>query len=165
MRRRGRRQKTRFWCTCLSASRVGWIRTTMADEDVKPTSAELQDVLLGGVNANGHSSANTTPAIPEPQSTRPNFKTRFILSGHTRGISAVKFSPDGSMLASSGMSTSCYYTWFKCIPMCHPKRSRGQACEDLGHRNRRLYQDFSRSYAGYLRYSLVQRLRVPCVCF
>ena len=82
---------------------VGWSHTTMADEDVKPTSAELQDVLMDGVNENGVAPDNTTPAIPEPQSKRPNFKTRFILSGHTRSISAVKFSPDGSMLASSGV--------------------------------------------------------------
>ena len=82
---------------------VGWSHTTMADEDVKPTSAELQDVLMDGVNENGIVPDNSTPAIPEPQSKRPNFKTRFILSGHTRSISAVKFSPDGSMLASSGV--------------------------------------------------------------
>jgi COMPASS component SWD3 len=32
----------------------------------------------------------------------PNYKLRFILSGHTSSISSIKFSPDGSLLASAG---------------------------------------------------------------
>ena len=47
-----------------------------------------------------------TPApVPEnrPQGPyRPNYKPDLILSGHSRSISSVKFSPDGSMLASCG---------------------------------------------------------------
>lgn len=105
-----------------SASRVvGWSHTTMTEEDVKPTSAELQDVLMAGVNENGDASTHIPPAVPEPQSTRPNYKTRYILSGHTRSISAVKFSPDGSMLASSGVSLVHCLDRLACIPMCHPK--------------------------------------------
>jgi len=33
---------------------------------------------------------------------RPNYRAKFILSGHTMSISSLKFSPDGSLLASSG---------------------------------------------------------------
>lgn len=33
---------------------------------------------------------------------RSNYEPRFMLSGHTMSISSVKFSPDGSMLASAG---------------------------------------------------------------
>lgn len=33
---------------------------------------------------------------------RPNYHAKFILSGHTMSISSLKFSPDGSLLASSG---------------------------------------------------------------
>ena len=35
---------------------------------------------------------------------RPQYKLRHILSGHTRSIASLKFSPDGSMLASCGVS-------------------------------------------------------------
>ncbi|KAF8912836.1 WD40-repeat-containing domain protein [Gymnopilus junonius] len=33
---------------------------------------------------------------------KPNYKLRYILSGHRLSISAIKFSPDGSILASAG---------------------------------------------------------------
>ena len=32
----------------------------------------------------------------------PHYRTKYIMSGHARSISAVKFSPDGTMLASCG---------------------------------------------------------------
>lgn len=35
---------------------------------------------------------------------KPNYRQRFVISGHTRSISSLKYSPDGSTLASSGMS-------------------------------------------------------------
>ncbi|KAK7463759.1 WD domain protein [Stygiomarasmius scandens] len=38
-----------------------------------------------------------------PSTTRgPNFRQKYILSGHSKSISSLKFSPDGSLLASSG---------------------------------------------------------------
>lgn len=33
---------------------------------------------------------------------KPQYALKYILSGHTRSISSIKFSPDGTMLASSG---------------------------------------------------------------
>lgn len=35
----------------------------------------------------------------------PQFKLRFLLSGHKRAVSCLKFSPDGAFLASACMST------------------------------------------------------------
>ena len=51
------------------------------------------------------SSAQTPAPVPQPKSQtpyRPNYKPKLMLSGHSRSISSVKFSPDGSMLASCG---------------------------------------------------------------
>jgi COMPASS component SWD3 len=33
---------------------------------------------------------------------KPQYALKYILSGHTRSISSIKFSPDGTTLASSG---------------------------------------------------------------
>lgn len=40
---------------------------------------------------------------PPPKPTRLNYKQKFVLKGHKRGVAAVKFSPDGSMIASCCM--------------------------------------------------------------
>jgi len=39
----------------------------------------------------------------------PNFRQKYILSGHGKSISSLKFSPDGSLLASSGQSIMHYH--------------------------------------------------------
>ena len=45
--------------------------------------------------------------LTEEDAAKPQYKLRHILSGHTRSISSLKFSPDGFMVASSGMSVTC----------------------------------------------------------
>jgi COMPASS component SWD3 len=72
-------------------------------QDVLP-----RDVALPGVKG--------MPTVPEhlPGSQEqltahrsgPSYRARYILSGHSLSISSVKFSPDGSLLASSGMLAS-----------------------------------------------------------
>lgn len=66
-------------------------------------------------DATGHSGATRESSIPsqphktepEPEETidpeLPRFKLRYLLSGHRRAVSCLKFSPDGSYLASCCM--------------------------------------------------------------
>jgi COMPASS component SWD3 len=50
-------------------------------------------------------SVEQTPSPPPQPLPKPEwvaYKERFMLKGHSRGVSAVQFSPDGSMIASGG---------------------------------------------------------------
>lgn len=49
----------------------------------------------------------TPPPTPKPESL--NYKEKYVLKAHLRGVSTVQFSPDCSMIASGGMS---FFTWF-----------------------------------------------------
>jgi WD40 repeat protein len=44
--------------------------------------------------------------IMSPSAATLNYKPHLILSGHKKSISSVKFSPDGNLLASAGVSLS-----------------------------------------------------------
>lgn len=45
-------------------------------------------------------------ALPPPKPEHLDYREKFVLRGHIRGISAVQFSPDCSMIASAGMLLS-----------------------------------------------------------
>lgn len=48
-------------------------------------------------------SPTPVPPPPPPKPEKLDYKQKFVLKGHVRGVSAVQFSPDGSMIASGGM--------------------------------------------------------------
>ncbi|KAF9270396.1 WD40 repeat-containing protein [Marasmius fiardii PR-910] len=50
----------------------------------------------------GNIQENHDAAQTATDSSQEQFKMRYILSGHTRAVSSLKFSPDGTLLASSG---------------------------------------------------------------
>lgn len=48
-----------------------------------------------------HTPSPAPVMAPKPE--RLNYKEKFFIKAHVRGVSAVKFSPDGSMICSGGM--------------------------------------------------------------
>ena len=48
-------------------------------------------------------SSTPVPPPPPPKPEHLNYKEKFVLRGHLRGVSQVQFSPDCTMIASAGM--------------------------------------------------------------
>jgi WD40 repeat protein len=58
----------------------------------------------------------TRYAVMSHSTTTLNYKPHPILSGHKKSISSVKFSPDGNLLASAGVSLSVFlYTYLQTV--------------------------------------------------
>ena len=49
---------------------------------------------------------DASEVVMSPSATTLNYKPQLFLSGHKKSISSVKFSPDGNLLASAGVSLS-----------------------------------------------------------
>jgi COMPASS component SWD3 len=68
-----------------------------SDEGVEETTSN-HHLLNGRIQPTPVPDATT----PKTNRSRPQYAVKYILSGHTMAISSLKFSPDGTMLASSG---------------------------------------------------------------
>lgn len=80
-------------------------------EDVEEIPADVEEPEAAAAaevaNEQPYSDRSPTPVPPPPPPPPPkpdklNYQQKFLLRGHLRGVSAVKFSPDVSMIASGG---------------------------------------------------------------
>lgn len=83
----------------------------LANSTCEESCKQLDAMFVDNLPENGHSPSAVTSgaAVATEQAVsrmRPNYHLKFILSGHTMSISALKFSADGSLLASSGAFTT-----------------------------------------------------------
>jgi COMPASS component SWD3 len=63
-----------------------------------------EDATAQSVDRTPSPSSPRPPPPPPPMPDRVNYKQKFVLKGHLRGVSSVQFSPDGSKIASGGKS-------------------------------------------------------------
>ena|ERR1700722_3484061 len=74
-------------------------------EDDPRVPENQENITSGSVPQPLSPPATSQQAAPRPTRERPRYELQRTIVGHSSSISAVKFSPDGSLLASSG---ECY---------------------------------------------------------
>ncbi|OOF99156.1 hypothetical protein ASPCADRAFT_504637 [Aspergillus carbonarius ITEM 5010] len=74
-----------------------------ADADVEETETPADaDVEVDASYGQRSPTPVSQPPPPPPKPDKVNYRQKYLLRGHLRGVSAVQFSPDSSMIASGG---------------------------------------------------------------
>lgn len=90
---------------------VEWDAEDVEIEDVEEIPADIDEPEVDAdtevAPEQPYSDRSPTPVPPPPPPPPPkpdklNYQQKFLLRGHLRGVSAVQFSPDASMIASGG---------------------------------------------------------------
>lgn len=90
-----------YWRRRSGRNSVSGARQSSLDKDEEDAEdgASRSEHVRNGIE---ESSRTQSPPPPLPKPVWLNYKEKYILRGHQRGVSAVKISPDGSMVASGG---------------------------------------------------------------
>jgi len=80
--------------------------TRSQDESDNDRTSNEDGTALDAMSRRSNTPVPPVAGLP-PKPERLNYREKFVLRGHLRGVSAVQFSPDCSMIASAGM-LSCF---------------------------------------------------------
>ena len=85
------------------------------DEDQEDGDASVEDAeddAEGGYEDRSPTPVPPPPPPPPPKPDKLNYREKYLLRGHLLGVSAVRFSPGASMIASGGMLRLTCLTWW-----------------------------------------------------